>query len=34
MEGGQIKSLNVGCNSQYKVDLNLLKRIYDKLNEK
>jgi hypothetical protein len=31
MKRGQIKSLNVGCNGQYKVDLELLTKILDKL---
>jgi hypothetical protein len=30
MERGQIKSLNVGCNSQYKVDLELINKILSK----
>lgn len=31
MNQGQIKSLNVGCSGQYKVDINLLNRIIEKL---
>ena len=30
MKKGQIKSLNVGCSGQYKVDLELLEKIIDK----
>ena len=32
MEKGQIKSLNCGCNGQYKVDLETIRRITKKLN--
>jgi hypothetical protein len=31
MERGQIKSLNVGCNGQYEVDLKLINKILDEL---
>lgn len=31
IQKGQIKSLNVGCNGQFKVDLDLLNKIISKL---